>query len=264
MEISKHEPGSFCWIELGSADQEGARRFYSNLFGWQSSDTPVGPDTVYTIFNIDGSDVAALYQLQKEQLESGIPSNWMLYIATDDADRTAEAVKAAGGTLVMDPFDVMEEGRMFAAVDPTGAMFSCWQPRNTIGVKRINESNTLCWQELQTHDLATAEKFYATVFGWSSETKGSGIDTYVEFYAGDPAEHRTRGGMMQIREEWGNVPPNWSVYFAVDDCDATAAKAETLGGKIIFPPSDIPNVGRFSVIQDPSGAVFSIIRLMPM
>ncbi|QQS45046.1 MAG: VOC family protein [Acidobacteriota bacterium] len=261
MEVQKHAPGTFCWAELGSTDQSGARKFYQDLFGWKSTEIPMGPDATYTIFNNQGRDVAALNQLQKEQLEMGIPSHWMLYISTDDVDAAAESVKQHGGTILAGPFDVSEEGRMAVVQDPTGARFSIWQPVKNIGVKVINEPNSMCWQELQTHDIDAAEKFYNSVFGWTAVRTGNGNDVYVEFYVGDPSKRANAGGMMAIREEWGEVPPNWSVYFAVDDCDEYAAKATSLGAKQIVPPMDIPEVGRFSVMQDPTGAVFSIIKL---
>ena len=72
---------------------------------------------------------------------------------------------------------------------------------------------------------------------------------------------RPAGGMFEIQKEWGEVPPNWVVYFAVDDCDASAEKATSLGAKVLSPPTDVPEIGRFSVLQDPHGAAFAIIKL---
>ncbi len=261
MEVQKHSPGAFCWIELGTTDQEAAKKFYHELFDWESNDFPIGPDGNYTIFKKRDLDVAALYQLQKEQLDLGVPPHWLVYVSSSDVDASAEAVKAAGGTIVMGPIDVMEEGRMVVVQDPTGATFAIWQPKKNIGVKMINEDNTMCWHELHTRDVTAAKDFYGKVFGWMSQTKGEGPDSYTEFYRGEGSERQANGGMMAIREDWGEVPSNWMVYFAVSDCDALTAKAESLGGRICMPPMDIPGVGRFSVIQDPQGAAFSVIKL---
>ena len=80
---------------------------------------------------------------------------------------------------------------------------------------------------------------------------------YTEFMNGDTHA----GGMMQIGPHMGPVPPHWGIYFAVEDCDATFQQATSLGAQTIVPPMDIENVGRFSTIRDPQGAVFSIIKL---
>lgn len=257
MEVTKHTPGTFCWVELGSTDQSAAKNFYSSLFGWGIEDRPMGPESVYTMFKLKGKDVAALYQLMPEQTAQGVPPHWMSYVTVESADAAAQAVKAAGGSVMMEPYDVFDVGRMTVAQDPTGATFSIWQPRNHMGVGIISESNAMCWQELQTRDTAAAKDFYAKVFGWNHETKGD----YTEFFLGEAKTGRHFGGMMEIKSEWGPMPSNWGVYFAVDDCDAMVAKAQASGAKICMTPTDIPGAGRFATIQDPQGAVFSVIKL---
>jgi len=260
MEISKHTPGTFCWVELSTTDQNAAKKFYSELFGWSINDVPMGPDGVYTIFQLNGKDVAAACGQQPEQTSQGIPPNWLSYIAVESADDTAKAIAGAGGSVMMGPFDVNDAGRMAVAQDPTGAIFSIWQPGRNIGVGVKNENNAMCWQELATGDVEAAKKFYSTVFGWDPQTKGVGTPAeYTEIYFGG----QPMGGMMQIKPEWGNMPPNWTVYYDVADCDACVAKAESLGGRICMPPTDIPQTGRFAVIQDPQGAAFNIIELIP-
>lgn len=258
MEVSKHTPGTFCWIELSTTDQNAAKQFYATLFGWTINDVPMGPDSYYTMFQLNGKDVAAACEQQEEQISQSIPPNWLSYIAVENADDTAKAITAAGGSLMMEPFDVFDVGRMTVAQDPTGATFAIWQSGTHIGVRVKNEQNTMCWQELATSDVEAAKKFYSTVFGWDPKTQGVGTPAeYTEIYFGD----QPMGGMMKIKEEWGNMPPNWSVYYEVADCDACVAKAESLGGRICLPPTDIPQTGRFAVIQDPQGAVFNVIKL---
>lgn len=261
MEVSKHAPGAFCWIELGTTDQAAAKKFYTELFGWSCNDVPMGPDSFYTMLQLRGKDVAALYQLDKNMLDQGIPPHWQSYIAVEDADATAKAITAAGGKLMMEPFDVSAHGRMAVAQDPTGAHFAIWQPRQHHGVGVVREHGTLCWQELATKDTAAAKNFYTNVLGWREQTKGDHGMTYTEFFLGAPGQSQAVGGMMQISQEWGKVPPHWMVYFAVDDCDAAAAKAQSLGASALVPPTDIPGVGRFATLLDPQGAAFSIIKL---
>ncbi len=254
MEVSKHTPGTFCWVELSTTDQSGAKKFYSELFGWGINDMPMGPDSFYTMLQLRGKDVAALCQLSPEQLSHGIPPHWLLYVAVESADEAAKAVIAAGGKTMMEPFDVFDAGRMTVAQDPAGATFGIWQGRNHIGARINNEVNTFCWGELATRDTAAATAFYGQAFGWKAKT---GDPAYTEFHLGD----QPFGGMLTMTAEMEGVPPHWAPYFAVDDCDATAEKAKSLGANMCVPPQDIPNVGRFAVIADPQGAVFSIIKL---
>lgn len=258
MEVTKHTPGTFCWIEIGTTDQAAGKKFYSELFGWAIDDVPIGPDEVYTMFKLKGKDVAALYQLRPEMISQGIPPHLMPYICVENVDRSVEAVKAAGGTMTVEPFDVFEHGRMAVAQDPAGASFSMWQPKQHIGVGIIGESNSICWNELMTRDVPGAKTFYGKVFGWNNETKGD----YTEFFLGDAKTGHHFGGMMEIKAEWGPMPPAWGTYFAVDDCDGIVAKAQKLGAKTCMPPTDIPGVGRFSTLADPQGATFCVIQLV--
>ena len=117
---------------------------------------------------------------------------------------------------------------------------------------------TFCWNELMTNDVKKATDFYSQLFGWTLETKDlPDGNQYHMFSMGDiPA-----GGMMEIQKEWGEVPPNWLVYFAVENCDESLEKVTSMGGKVEVPAMDAPDVGRFGVISDPQGAVSGIIAL---
>ncbi|MGH9936760.1 MAG: VOC family protein, partial [Blastocatellia bacterium] len=187
----------------------------------------------------------------------GIPPHWQSYVAVESADEAAKAIIAAGGKTLMDPFDVFDSGRMTVAQDPAGATFGIWQARNHIGARINNEANALCWHELATRDTAASSDFYSKVFGWNPQTKEYGPMVYTEFHLGGQAI----GGMYPMPPEMAGVPPYWAPYFAVDNCDAQSERASSLGAKIIMAPQDIPNVGRFAMIADPQGAVFSIIKI---
>lgn len=121
----------------------------------------------------------------------------------------------------------------------------------------IPETGTFCWSELATSDTEACKSFYTQLFGWDVKESQGGPVAYTEFKAGG----RSIGGMMKMDAEWGNVPPHWMTYVAVDDVDAKAKQVEELGGKVCVPPTDIPHVGRFSIITDPTGATISIIKI---
>jgi uncharacterized protein len=256
-ETPEHAPGTFCWVELGTTDGEAAKKFYTELFGWSPNDNPIGPGMVYTMLQLNGKDVGALYQMPDEMTSQGVPPHWLSYASVTSADETAEKAKSLGGTLMKEPFDVMDFGRMAVIQDPTGAMFAIWQPRKHPGVGVTNVPNSLCWNELGTTDSAKAGDFYSGLFGWEKNVQNFGPMEYTMFMNGD----KPAGGMFVFPPEMADVPPNWLAYFAVDDCDAKAQKASELGAITIAPPSDIPGIGRFSIMQDPQGAAFAIIKL---
>lgn len=271
--VTQYPDGLFNWVDLMTTDIEGAKTFYSALFGWETVDTPIDmgqmpPDMqaqdassaetsygFYSMFKLDGKNVAGGGQMPPDMQAQGIPSAWTSYVKHDNADAVAEKISAAGGSVIMPPMDVMEEGRMLNATDPTGAVFGVWQPKNHIGAELVNIPNTLTWNELHTRDVAAAKAFYSQVFGWQSESDDTG---YVTWLNGG----RRQAGMMEMDENWDpNIPANWSVYFVVEDVDSAAAKVQALGGNIIMPPMAAGEVGKFAVVQDPQGATFSIIQL---
>ena len=254
VEKRNHEPGTFCWVELATTDGAAAKKFYTSLFGWTVKDNPIGPGMTYTMLLKNGKDAGALYELGPE--EKGVPPHWISYVAVESADDAAAKAKKLGGTVIMDAFDVMEHGRMAIVQDPTGAVFSVWQPKSHIGAQVVNEPGAFCWNELYTLDPKKAADFYTGLFGWTKNARHMDFGDYVIFeQAGSMV-----GGMMKKPDEW-KAPPHWLVYFAVDDCDETVEKATSLGAKAMFPPMDIENVGRFSILTDPQGAGFAVIKL---
>jgi predicted enzyme related to lactoylglutathione lyase len=256
-EVNEYKPGTFCWVDLGTTDANGAKTFYGDLLGWSFEDRPAGPDAVYTMLKLEGKEVAGLYQLGEDMTSQGVPSHWLSYVSVASADDTAKRVKELGGTVLKEPFDVFDVGRMAVVQDPTGAVFAIWQPKKHCGARLINQPGAFCWNELLTVNVDRAGKFYTDLFGWSTQTQDMGPMTYTSFMNGD----RPAGGMMPIGKEMGQVPPHWSVYFSVNDCDKAVEKAKSLAAKILVPPTDIPGVGRFAVLHDPQGAAVALIKL---
>jgi uncharacterized protein len=250
--VTSYATGRPCWADVTSPDVDVAAAFYSELFGWQADKDPRPEAGGYTMFSRNGKQVAAASPPQQD----GIPPHWTVYLATDEVDATAERIAGAGGTVMAEPFDVFDAGRMAVAADPSGAVFGVWQAGNHIGSQLRREPGTLNWAEVQTRDRPAAQPFYERVFGYETEimemTPGS---EYVVFKVdGEPA-----AGLVEIGADWGDVPANWSVVFEVPDCDAAVAFLEQRGGKLLHGPNDIEGIGRFAVVADPWGAVFQVI-----
>jgi predicted enzyme related to lactoylglutathione lyase len=263
-EISSYTPGTFCWPELATTDQKSAVQFYSSLFGWQVNDQPIGPGETYSMFQLRNKPVGAAFTLRAEQRQQGVPPHWGSYVSVANAEDTVKRAKELGATVLAPPFDVMDAGRMAVLRDPTGAVFMVWQPKKHQGAAILQEPGTLCWTELATRDTKAAERFYTQLFGWKSKTGSDAGMEYTEFSVQGPGGQAVPGaGMMAMTPQMGSAPPNWMPYFAVTDCDATTTKAKQLGGNTYVPPTDIPNVGRFSVLADPQGAVFAVIKVVP-
>ena len=255
-ETPELKPGTFCWVELGTSDSNAAKNFYSQLFGWEYQDNPMGPDMVYTMIKFNGKDAGGLYKLSPDMVEQGVPPHWLSYVLVTNADETVEKAKAAGATVLNGPFDVPNAGRMAVIKDPTDAVFAVWQPAEHKGAGIYNVPSSFTWNELGTRDTEKAREFYPEVFGWTTEVMPGPME-YTIFKNGD----RGNGGMYKITPEMGPIPPHWLVYFAVDDCDAKVQQVTELGGRVMKPAENIPSVGRFAILNDPQGAAFAIIKL---
>lgn len=253
--VTRYPDGIFCWTDLATTDAAAAKKFYMNLFGWDVVETPTDDSGgTYNNMHIAGQKIAGMGQLPPDMQAQGVPSNWTCYIKHDDLDGVTEKVMAAGGTVMLPTMEIMEEGRMAMFQDPSGAVFGVWEPRNHIGAQLVNSPNTVVWNELQTRDGDAAEKFYTQVFDWGTGTDDNG---YVLFKQGE----RVHAGMVIMNENFPDgIPPNWMVYFQVDDIETATAKAEELGGNIMVANMEAGELGRFSVVQDPTGAVFTIMQ----
>jgi uncharacterized protein len=255
---TEYRHGDFCWVDLGTTDATAAKKFYTGLFGWQYADMPAGPDMTYTVCNLGSQAAAGLYAMTKDMLSRGVPPHWLPHINVTSVDETTKRATQNGAKVIREPFDAMDAGRLSIMHDPTGAVVAMWQAKKHIGAQVINEPGAMCWNELATSNVDAAGKFYRATFGWTAEQMDMGPGgTYTIFKAGDERV----GGMMALTPQMKGVPPHWLTYFAVADCDGTAKKVTELGGQVLVPPTDIPEVGRFAVSRDGQGTAFAFIKL---
>jgi hypothetical protein len=254
-DVDQYAPGTPSWVDVSSPDTDAAAAFYGALFGWEAGEPGTMEETGgYRLLSMRGRSVAGLGPTR----DGGPPPMWTTYVSVVDADATCAAAAAAGGTVHMEPMDVMEAGRMAVIGDPQGAVFAVWQPQKTAGAQIVNEPGSLVWSELAVRDTGPEPAFYAAVFGWVADTAPMGGTEYTTWRLGD----HPVGGMIQMDEQWpAEMPPHWMTYFAVADVDATCAQATGLGATVHVPPTDIEGVGRFALIGDPHGAVFSVITM---
>jgi predicted enzyme related to lactoylglutathione lyase len=250
-ERTKHAPGSFSWADLSTTDQDGAKRFYSGLFGWEADDRPVGEGVVYSMMELGGRDVAAISPQPQQQREAGVPPMWNNYVTVESADSAAERAQELGATVHAPPFDVMDVGRMAVVQDPQGAFFMVWEPRTNIGAQLVNAPGALAWNELASPDPPVSADFYGSLFGWTVEEMEDSSVPYLVIKNGE----RSNGGIRELGDE--PAPPHWMPYFGVDDAGSAVERAKELGGTALAGPVEI-GMGTIGVISDPQGAVFAI------
>jgi uncharacterized protein len=249
---TSHPVGTFSWVDLQTTDTEAAKQFYSALFGWEYRDIPVGETGTYSMALVDGDETGAIGGMPPG---AQFPPHWNSYVTVESADAAASRAREVGGTTPMEPFDVFDAGRMAVIADPTGATMMAWEPRESIGARRVNDPGCFCWNELGTNDPVTAARFYGDLFGWTYDEQDMGpMGTYRTIKNGD----RANGGIRQQSEAEAGVPPNWLVYFGVQGADATVAKATEQGGRVLAPAFDLPMGARIAVLADPQGAAFAL------
>jgi predicted enzyme related to lactoylglutathione lyase len=241
-----------------SPDVDASAAFYTGVFGWTADDQfDDDGNRVYVTFSVDGKAVAGLGGAPPEG--DPMPAIWNTYICADDVEAIAERVVAAGGSVFMPPMQVMTAGHMAMFADPTGAMFSVWQPGDHRGAGIANEPNTWSWNELLTRDVDAAKPFYTAVFGWEYDEMP--MDTGGTYCVIRGGEHGGWGGVLPMPESLPDMVPNhWMVYFMTSDTQATADAVTAHGGMVGQEPFDVPGVGRIAVFHDPQGGSFATLQ----
>jgi predicted enzyme related to lactoylglutathione lyase len=245
---TEHAPGTFSWVDLTTRNGDAAKDFYGGLFGWEFEDNEIpGDGGVYTMCKLDDGTVAAISPATDD-----IPPHWNNYVTVSSVDDTATKAKELGATVIQEPFDVLQAGRMAVLQDPTGAMLCVWEPRDAIGATLVNDPGSLTWNELHTPDPDKALEFYTALFGWNTEEMDTqGGPSYTIVRLGE----RSNGGVMPTQQ---GEPPNWLPYFTVESRDAAADQAQQLGAQELF-RMDMPQ-GKIAVFADPQGAAFAVFE----
>jgi predicted enzyme related to lactoylglutathione lyase len=254
--FTKYEPGMFSWIDLMAKDAAAAKRSYQELCGWDAFYNPTDQGGVYTQFLLRGQPVAGLGEMSDEMRASGMPAVWNSYVTVQDAEASTARAAELGASIQMPPMRIMDVGRMSILADPTGAHFSLWEPGTHVGSGIVNEPCSLTWNELSTNDPERAAAFYRELFGWTITVANDNGYLLIE------SNGRANGGIMSLgAEREGVAPPHCAVYLAVEDCDASVAKASELAAEVVMPPMDIPQ-GRFAIIADPQGAMIHLMKVL--
>ena len=250
--------GTPCWLDLMAKDQQAAMDFYRGLFGWTGEPGPAEFGG-YAMMALRDKPVVGIGPSMAPEGMPEPPHVWTTYLASDDADATTKLITENGGTVMVPPMDVGDVGRMAIAADPTGAVFGYWQHKQFFGAVVVNEPGALIWNECNTRDVPAASAFYHAVFDIDVAAMEGAEDYFGLNVAGKPV-----GGMQDISAQFPeHVPAHWMSWFAVDDVDATVQKAQSLGGTITVTAQDIPP-GRMAGISDPWGAVFCVLKAVPM
>jgi uncharacterized protein len=259
-----YQPGVPCWVDTWQPDADRAVSFYTQLFGWEAEDTmPPGVDGKQYMCRLRGRDVAAIASRPEEA-----PPNtaWNTYVWVEDAERTAEQAAAAGGSVLKEPFDALDGGRIAIIADPAGAALGVWQPGAHKGAQLVNEPGAWAMSGLETTDPEGAKTFYGELFGWQAEPFGppeAGFTLWrLPGYVGGTPQQPVPRDNVATMISGGEGPDRWSVDFWVFNADHAAAKADELGGRTVAPPNDVPGVPgmREAVLADPADAVFNITQ----
>ena len=254
-------PGRFVWYDIMTTDPKASVDFYTRLFGWKTSEMDMGPMGKYTMIHVGEakpeSGIGGFMPLDKSH---GVPSHWMPYVSVPDVDAVSARVAKLGGQACVPPTDIPNIGRFSVITDPAGAAISPYkgqrpdeEPAGPLGVGHV------FWNELVTTDPEAATRFYSEVFAWTPTSMDMGpMGTYWVFKRGGTSG-KDAAGMMKM-PPGAKGRPQWVSYVSVADVDASTAKAKELGATVHMPPSDIPNIGRFSVLADPTGATFALYK----
>lgn len=254
------QPGAVSWYELMTTDVDGAVDFYTQLFGWTTTEQILANGSRYIMLSVDGVYFGGMMTTPPQA--EGAPPYWGMYVTVEDMESTVQQAQKSGATVIVPP--TMSEGHWFSVLqDPQGAVFSVTAydeiPEVSKTLELFAQHGAISWFELMTSDLDAAVAFYTELFGWTTDTMiMENGDPYITIKVADIPV----GGMSKLPSQPENIPPNWGFYVTVDDVDASAQQAQELGGKLVLPPMDVPEVGRFCVIQDPQGAYISLMAYL--
>ena len=253
-------PGAPCWIELNTPDVSVSSKFYRRVFGWVA--VALEPEEAgYLMFYKDRREVAAVGPLDHEQQRTA----WTLFFTTTDVHRSVEDAERFGGTVLVEPFNIGDDGRMAYFIDPQGGVFGVWEPGDFSGFAAVDEPDTFGWADLWTPDPLGAQTFYRALFGWESENISLTLQAgeYIVVRPAETGRERAHGGLIGITPEVllsTEGGANWHPSFIVTDCDTSAELVKEGGGQVHKAPEDVPGGVRIAICSDPLGAEFVLLE----
>jgi predicted enzyme related to lactoylglutathione lyase len=249
--------GRFVWHELHTSDSAKAQKFYGALLPWENKDVDMGPGEKYGLVLMGGKDFAGI---TKNKAPAGVPSHWLSYLGVDDVDAYTKKVKELGGSVKMEPMEIPNVGRFSVVADPQGAAFALYKHAKPYEAEPEQPPvGAFCWEELYTPDPVAAVKFYSALFGYTTEEHDMGpMGTYRILKRGD----RQTAGVMKP-PPGAPAQAHWLSYLHVKNVDESTRNAKELGADVKMQPMDIPNIGRFSVLLDPTGAAIAFFTGAP-
>lgn len=240
MSNASYTPGHFVWRELMTTDVAKARTFYGGLFGWTFDEMPMG-ETTYTMVGNGGKNTGGIMSMHG--MPKGAPPHWLSYVSVKDVDASAAKAKAEGGQIAAGPNDIPDVGRFAVVGDPDGAYLAIFKSHRGDAPSGRPGLGAFCWETLSTNNIDRARSFYRAVVGW---TMGAGPGDVQVFSAGD-----AQVADVQMAR---SAPPSWTTYVVVQKIEDANARVAKLGGKVVMPLVEVPEVGRISLIADPTGA----------
>lgn len=245
-------PGVPCWADLWTSDVDGSRAFYDSLFGWEAQE-PTAEFGGYFMFNRHGVPVAGGMGDMGD-----MPANntWKIYLNTVDIAETVRKAEAGGARIAVPAMPIADLGLQAVMTDPTGAELGAWQAGTFPGFTVLAEHGAPSWFELSTREYGGAVSFYQSVFPLEPAVVADSPEfRYTTLNGADGVE--VAGIMDGAGFLPEGLPSHWSIYWEVDDVDASVSTVNDLGGSVLAEPADSP-YGRMATVTDPAGAHFRL------
>jgi uncharacterized protein len=252
--------GTFNWNELVTVDKKASGDFYCSLLGWGLRAMDAGPFGIYTLFVQNGKDVAGMVNPVSDYSRTR-QSWWSAYISVDNVDACASRVAELGGNMIEPVTDIPDVGRACMVADPLGAVVCLMTPipmPSGGAASDLPVRGTFIWNHLVTTDQPKSGAFYSQLLGWQCREVDAGPFGSYTLFRQNGVE--VAGMMGPTIDYTRSRPSQWYAYIAVQDVDAFAKRAEQLGGKLIEPPHEIPQVGRACLIADPLSAPITLMK----
>jgi predicted enzyme related to lactoylglutathione lyase len=256
---TEHHVGKVIWAELITPDLQGAERFYSGLFGWTFYDVPgvsTAIDTKYAVARLAGRPIAGLLQ-RAVPAEGHAQPAWLTFLATGDADAVAHNAVAHGARILAEPRSYGRRGRQAILSDPEGAVFGILSSATGDAPDLLAEQGEWIWSSLLVRDVDAEAAFYQNLLGYE----------VYDLSSDDGRDHAILSTDDLARASVNSMPadsirrhPHWINFVRVLNVSDAAARALTLGGRVLVEPHSDRHGGRVAIIADPQGAPFGVME----